>query len=435
MKRAIVGVLVISLGLLLKSCNTVDPPPGEKPTLALKLEDVSCTEAWIELTTTNIPLPATITLKQTNPTGDTRTHISILNTKDSLLYVDSLLPNQSYSFIASHSGLSGISSNELSVTTMDTTSHNFTFQSWTFGENSSSVLYDVAIINENNIIAVGAIYMNDSLGQPDPNAYNVVRWDGSEWTIGRIAFTGGCHIIYPPIRAIWSFSENDIWFASGGSLVHYDGENYNNDCRMNSMLNGAINKIWGSSSNDLYVVGNNGTLIRFNGTLWLKMQSGTGLPIRDIFGAINTHKNKYEILCVADSYGSPDGSKVLSIKNGGVHEIWNDGLPYGLDAIWFVPNRKYIVVGDGLWETRVLDTNLVRQSILPALHKTAIRGQNLNDIIVGGAFWLFAHWNGANWQTYFPITSGSFTAVEIKNNIIAAVGGVNSKAAVVLGRR
>ena len=294
MKRAIVGVLVISLGLLLKSCNTVDPPPGEKPTLALKLEDVSCTEAWIELTTTNIPLPATITLKQTNPTGDTRTHISILNTKDSLLYVDSLLPNKSYSFIASHSGLpsgsSGISSNELSVTTMDTTSHNFTFESWTFGENSSSVLYDVAIINENNIIAVGAIYMNDSLGQPDPNAYNVVRWDGSEWTIGRIAFTGGCHIIYPPIRAIWSFSENDIWFASGGSLVHYDGENYNNDCRMNSLLNGAINKIWGSSGNDLYVVGNNGTLIRFNGTLWVRRENVTNLNINDIWGDYNEKK-------------------------------------------------------------------------------------------------------------------------------------------------
>jgi len=47
---------------------------------------------------------------------------------------------------------------------MDTTSHNFTWQTWTFGEHSSSRLYDVAIINENNIWAVGEIYMKDSLG-------------------------------------------------------------------------------------------------------------------------------------------------------------------------------------------------------------------------------------------------------------------------------
>ncbi len=59
------------------------------------------------------------------------------------------------------------------ITTMDTTSHNFTRQSFTFGQHSSSVLYDVAIIDENNIWAVGDIYMNDSLGNPDPNRYNL----------------------------------------------------------------------------------------------------------------------------------------------------------------------------------------------------------------------------------------------------------------------
>ncbi|MBE0570736.1 MAG: hypothetical protein IH618_04255 [Ignavibacteriaceae bacterium] len=66
------------------SCDTNEPPPppnGEEPTLGLKLDDVSCTEAWIKLTTTNLQLPASIELKQFNPTGDTIYHISILNTQ------------------------------------------------------------------------------------------------------------------------------------------------------------------------------------------------------------------------------------------------------------------------------------------------------------------------------------------------------------------
>ena len=35
--------------LFILSCNTTEQPPrdGEKPTLTLTLEDVSCTEAWI----------------------------------------------------------------------------------------------------------------------------------------------------------------------------------------------------------------------------------------------------------------------------------------------------------------------------------------------------------------------------------------------------
>ena len=57
MKRVILGFLVISLSLLIKSCDTTDPPDNK--TLSIKLEDVSCTEAWIKLTTTNLQLPAT----------------------------------------------------------------------------------------------------------------------------------------------------------------------------------------------------------------------------------------------------------------------------------------------------------------------------------------------------------------------------------------
>ena len=167
-------LLLILFGI--SRCNTTEPPPDEKA-ITLKLEDVSCTEAWITLNS-NIKLPATIELKQNSQVVKTIN----LNKSDSLLYIDSLLPNTSYQYQVS-SNKHQVSSNSLNITTMDTTSHNFTWQTWTFGEHSSSVFIDVAIINENNIWAVGEIYMNDSLGQPDPNAYNVAHWDGSEWKL------------------------------------------------------------------------------------------------------------------------------------------------------------------------------------------------------------------------------------------------------------
>ncbi|MGB9664445.1 MAG: hypothetical protein ACPL25_05950 [Ignavibacteria bacterium] len=63
---------------------------------------------------------------------------------------------------------------------MDTTSHEFSWEITYLGDGGSSVLYDVAIINENNIWAVGEIYMNDSLGRPEPNAYNAIHWDGTK---------------------------------------------------------------------------------------------------------------------------------------------------------------------------------------------------------------------------------------------------------------
>ena len=148
--------LVLTIIFWFDGCSTTEPPipPDEtKPTLALALDDTSCTEAWLQLTTKDLVLPAELTLKQYNPTGDSLSQIFVLNTQDSLLYIDSLLPNQSYKFkvAVNAANLPQPTTNLLTLTTMDTTSHNFTFQSWTFGTIGSSVLYDVAIINENNI--------------------------------------------------------------------------------------------------------------------------------------------------------------------------------------------------------------------------------------------------------------------------------------------
>ncbi len=62
--------------------------------------------------------------------------------------------------------------------TLDTTSNNFTCQKYYFGSEAFSVLHDVAIVNDSDIWAVGKIYLNDSTGKPDPNAHNLVQWDG-----------------------------------------------------------------------------------------------------------------------------------------------------------------------------------------------------------------------------------------------------------------
>ena len=176
-------LLIYLLCITQLSCNTTEPPPPvvPKPTLTLALEDVSCTEAWLQLNNKRFRITRrTNTLNNTTQPAILLSQIFILSTQDSLLYIDSLLPNQNYSFQVS-SIQHQVSSIKYPVITMDTTSHNFTWQSWEFGQHSSSILYDVAIIDENNIWAVGAIYMNDSLGNPDPNAYNAVHWDGQQW--------------------------------------------------------------------------------------------------------------------------------------------------------------------------------------------------------------------------------------------------------------
>ena len=215
------GYFCCALFLLITSvsCDSAEPPAGSGAKLTLAVEDSSSTELWLRLTSSNIPLPISISLNQTDSQNNSAAQTISLCCNDTLLYVDSLLPKQTYKFKAEATNYQLQASNELTAATMDTTSHNFTWQSWTFGEHSSSVLYDVAIIDENNIWAVGEIYLYDSLGVPDPHAYNAVHWDGTEWELKRIYFYTICgqqSLSSYPAKAIWIFNDNEIWIAGGG---------------------------------------------------------------------------------------------------------------------------------------------------------------------------------------------------------------------------
>ena len=437
MKRAIVGVLAISLGLLIKSCDTTDPPDNKS--LTLKLEDVSCIEAWITLTTTNLQLPATVTLKQTSSNGNTKSQILNLNTQDSLLYVDSLLPNQSYTFIASHSsaigGLSGISSNELSVTTMDTTSHDFTFETFTFGGTAgSSTLYDVAIISPENIWCVGEILVADT-SINGYTTYNAVHWDGSQWELKRITVLYRGSLITPPLYGIFAFSDNEIWLSSGVPIKG-DGTNWTQyhlfDMGILTQNDGYLTKIWGTSSTDLYYVGTKGTIARYLNGTWSKINSGTNLNINDIWGTVDNEGNQY-ILCTAYNFATGGEKKLLRIRNFVVDEIsWTGNRE--LYMVWFNSKYKIYAGGEGLFN---LTNGNWTEEQLPPYFIFSVRGDNHNNILAVGGFGFCTHFNGISWKIFNELAiSGNYKSVAVKGGLVTIIGTTSgNKAIIVIGQQ
>ena len=59
-----------------------------------------------------------------------------------------------------------------------------------------------------------------------------------------------------------------------------------------------------------------------------------------------------------------------------------------------------------------------------------------NDIVVVGAFGDVLHFNGSTWKQYPELRiAGSLFKVAFSHQIVAAVGYVGNRAAVVIGRR
>ena len=315
----------------------------------------------------------------------------------------------------------------------DTTSHNFTWTTQMIGV--TGLLRDVAIINDTLAYAVGEMYLNDSTGKIDPILYNLATWNGNNWSIRRVPYYYQGQPFYSPIYSIFAFNSNDIWFEAG---IHWNGQQ-SNSIPLSIDFPSHINKMWGTSSNDLYIVGNNGLLAHRNADgRWTKLSSGTTLPIADIWGA-RTLLGQWEILAVAGDPLNSYDRRILRIEGSSVTTLSDNGINWALSGVWFLPGIHYYCVGSGVYEKRSLNDPQWANGPLDitTFYINAVRGTSANDVYAVGAYGEFLHYNGATWRSFKAQTGlqyGQYYSVAVSGDNIFAVGEESLQAVVVQGR-
>lgn len=431
MKKYVLVPFCLILGFSCKKEPPVEPP--SEPTITVKAEDASCTEAWLKVTTTETP--ATVRLLRDNQ----RISNLRLLTSDSLLVNEGLLPNRTYSYqlhkLAADSTVVETSAS-VQVTTMDTTSHNFTWQIDTLGDGNSSVLYDVAIVNDTLAYAVGEMYKRDSLGNWDPNAYNLVKWDGNTWELMRVPFIGSCSaVLYPPLKAIWAISPNEILVSNGGAIATYNGTTTSLDCRMNSLLTGAINKLYATSMQDIYAVGNSGAIVHYSNGTWRRLESGTTVPLNDVWGGSNRWVGDNVVLATGSDDFTLSERKIIRINANGAADSLTWGTIYRTPySIWF-DRRKVFVCGSTFWKMR--HDGGWQELIAPSFFMNRVRGTATNDLIMVGHFGIVMHFNGLSVHGYDEtrLSTGYYASVALTTHTMIAVGRSGTRAIVVRGWR
>ncbi len=406
-----------------------------KQNLILSEDFAGVTEAWLNVRTGNIDLPVDFHLLR----DDSLVLQGQLKTTDTTLIDTLLLPTHSYNYqllLYKNGELSALS-NELSITTMDTTSHDFQWTSYTFGGYSgTSYFSDVSIINENDIWAVGGIY-GDSINQD--MFYNAIRWNGSQWELHQIYVNYHSQPTLTPLEGSFALPDGNIVFSSGLPYLP-EGDHWKLyhlwDMGILGQSDGGVPIIWGISLINLYFVGRIGTIVQYNGTNWHKIESGTDLPIQDVWGSQNPSSGETEILAVASDLHHNLGNELIRIQGLQTGAVPDSGLPWSINGVWFIPGRMYYIAGDGLFYARHLGTSWHQVSNQPLIYKTGIRGQAINDIFVVGSFGLISHFNGYSWHHYgspeVPYFNGRYFAVALKEDLVMAVGKGNGQVAIIL---
>jgi hypothetical protein len=439
--------LLLLIFIIPVSCTDRPTDQSWEP-VQLRMVELEATGAWIGL-----QIRAPLIFDSVNVFRDDQFLLHVGRRPiDTVSYDNSLAPSTRYRYHArAYQPFGGIDSTRMiSVQTLDTTSHAIQFQLFALGETSSSILEDVFILNDSCAWAVGSIFMKDSTGHIDYEPYGIARWDGTGWTLKKVrsvsAGGGGFSFNLPP-RGIWAFSENDVWLVAK-SVFHWTGDTVipywivSFPGNPNPILgpDQSAERVWGTSSSDVYVAGWSGAIAHFDGTTWQRIESGGSIDILDIWG-VPSNQGK-EVLCLASNGFSVDQQrKLLMISGQTVNETVVGGLPLNLRGIWFSSGRRRFVVGDGMYtitQPNELGTWTPMHQNVTRIYTNSIRGNASNDLFVAGHFGELLHFNGMTWMSYRSTTGlldGLYERIAVKGNLVIAVGVEGSKAVIAVGKR
>ena len=427
--RILNATIAAGLALGFFSCRTSPTGPHITSNIQLSTDYVTCTEVWLKVAFSGQRTAISNSEFKITRDGDTVLTGTLAGT-DTVVIDTTTQPERTYTYKAFYLSNSQVSDTSLplQVTTLDTTSNNFTWQTYTFGGNAGSAVFnDVAIINDTDIWAVGDVPLKDSSAN-GYSVYNLVGWDGNQWAVYAVrsyVFCGqpAMNSSYGSAISLWN--PNDIWIATNGEIVRWNGTSQSVPMCVETPAGFDIYKIWGSDSNHVFAVGRAGGLAQYDGQAWRTFSSGTTLDIRDVWGVSDSTTGEQDILAVASDEFTNNGVAVLQLSGTQATLLQTSGLPTtSIVGVWSANGKEWYVCGDGLYMTRDLNQPWQRITDVPSIFLEAIRGTGPNDIFAVGNGAVL-HFDGSRWvdlRSEISAPSLLLYALAVKGNTIAAVG-------------
>jgi hypothetical protein len=215
-------------------------------------------------------------------------------------------------------------------------------------------------------------------------------------------------------------------------------------------FNGQVNKLWGTSGDNLYFAGNSGAIYRYSGQSWQQITSGTELALTDVFGnelgdVYATGVNISEVKGVLLKGNANQFS--IMINSEIIDESQLFQKLYGIiGSVWLDENNTIYTGGSLLFRYKNGEWNY--ETSLPenfiggnpgAFYRgviSSIRGNASNDYIIAGGRNTLKHFNGVSWEQiglpYDPQSPIVWRNVKTKNNILVAVGFKDNYAFIIL---
>ncbi|MBN1374920.1 MAG: hypothetical protein JXA01_02060 [Dehalococcoidia bacterium] len=191
------------------------------------------------------------------------------------------------------------------------------------------------------------------------------------------------------LHGVWGSSAHDV-FAVGdeGTILHYNGSTWS---AMTSSTANDLHGVWGSYASNVFAAGSGGTILHYNGSTWSSMTSGTANNLHGVWGSSGN-----DVFTVGDS-------GTIMHYNGSTWSAVTSGTANNLNAVWGSSCSNVFTVGD---DGTILHYNGSSWSAMTS-NTTAdlygIWGSSTHNIWAVGAADSTLHYDGSIWtNTLFP---------------------------------
>jgi len=307
---------------------------------------------------------------------------------------------------------------------VDTTSHSFIWHTDTLGGVLSTV-NDIFCLSEDDAWAVGHFYVreNGRTGKViDLKTANVAHWDGEEWTLMRVEPIVDGMNTFAELWAIYCIDATDVWAPAR----HWNGKRWKG-YNLNGIAQGRPRKIWAADRNNVFFVGEKGSILRWDGSGFTEFGSQTTAANLDIWGCDDT------MYVAVSDYDQQSGNwgYLIRLENGkvvGTEQAGSDVMitVWGMDGTWYSGGCQGVFRKTGDSWQRVL---------APGPCVTGIRGTALNNIFIFVDRGSMIHFNGRTFSTILsPDGAGMYTcSVSTAGKMVLSCGRANGYALVKRG--
>jgi len=214
------------------------------------------------------------------------------------------------------------------------------------------------------------------------------------------------------LRSIWSNTNTNAWVVGdGGTIRRWNGVAW---APHTSNTTAHLRGVWGTGTTNVWAVGDGGTILYWNGSAWFAADSPTEENLHAVWGLDTTN-----VWAVGDQ-------GTICKWDGAAWSVQASGTTAGLRGVWGNSSTSVWVAGSGGTIRRWNGTTWAAQASATGNNLAAIGGASASGVWAVGELGTIVRFNGTAWATQTSGTGANLTGVwsgDVSNIIVCGEAG------------